>query len=364
MNAASIEWWPELFPPVEAGSEHWLRMRVLRKQGRPFLVLPDSAPHAAFGLKLYPAQRWQARWSVKLLRAMFQARLPVCSRVSLCLDKNDPLLRFMEDKAGGTSPQFAVLAGNPAAAGRRFIVMFWLVGTSTPVILKVGLNSGVARELIAQEENFLRQLPAAIPGVPRVMDSFRSERLCGFTLPFVPGEPPATLTPTVVQLLQGWLMPDRLIPARAVATWQKLAAACANVTGWSAVADRMEATPFATTVMHGDFVPWNVRLQGTERAQVLDWERGEFPGVPAWDWFHFELQSAILVRRERGGALVQRCENFLRAENFRAYAAAAGLAGRERECLLAYLFHVVHRLKPTEGYDANRELLQALLQSR
>lgn len=49
---------------------------------------------------------------------------------------------------------------------------------------------------------------------------------------------------------------------------------------------------------------------------VLDWERGELAGIPAWDWFHFVLQPAILVAREDTAALVRRLEGLLASADF------------------------------------------------
>lgn len=317
---------------------------------------------AVAGLQLYPGQRFRARVLRNILAGLLQARMPLPFALhALPVPRQDELAIFLAELTGVVCPRFAVLAGNPAAQGRRFIVMTWKAD-GQPVVVKVGMGPA-ARDLIEQEEKFLQQIPESIPGIPRVIKSLRTTRHSGFALPFLPGVSPAAVTPAVVQLLQGWLRPDQMVAARAVPTWTKLHAACGGDSDWARVAEIMEAKPFVATVAHGDFTPWNVRVSGGERGRALDWERGEFPGMPAWDWFHFVIQSTILVERKQGARVQLVCEKLLQREDFRAYAAAAGLAGRERECLLAYLYHVVQVLRPTEGLPENRELLAALVQA-
>src|SRR5207302_4517261 len=43
---------------------------------------------------------------------------------------------------------------------------------------------------------------------------------------------------------------------------------------------------------HGDFAPWNIRLEG-DKLLVLDWEYGGAGRPPLWDLFQFVIQSAI-----------------------------------------------------------------------
>jgi hypothetical protein len=361
MTAHPIESWSELFAPPGAAVEgQRITMRVLRKSGRPFLFLPPTARHAVQGLQLYPAQRWLARALVRILGLLLRTGLPVPPQPQpLLVARCDPLLVFLTGLAGGELCPFAVLAGNPAAAGRRFIVVLW-PPQHPAVVVKLGASRGAARALIEQEENFLHQIPEAVPGIPRVLQGFRSDRLVGFALPFLVGASPAHWTPALTQLLCSWVQPARTVAVSEIPAWRRLRSAVGDVPGWSSLAATLTAQPVATTVAHGDFAPWNVRVEPTERVWALDWERGEFPGMPAWDWFHFEIQTAILVQRQHGAALAQRTAGLLNRADFRAYAAIAGLAGRERAFLLAYLHHVVHVLQPTECGDANRELLAAL----
>lgn len=361
MSTPNIEWWPELFSAVPAGSEALtLPMRVLQRHGQPFLLLPASARHAGLGLQLYPAQRWQARVWRGGLALLFRLGLSGPAPVrTVTVGNGDPLVNLLKEHADAQLPPFAVLAGNSATAGRRFILVAW-PRQKPALVLKLGRASGRSQELLEQEERFLGQIPESVPGIPRVLKSVRFGTIQGFALPYVAGTSPQQITPAVVQLLQGWLQPGQLVPAQSIKAWHRLREVAARISGWATVVAAIEARPFAATVTHGDFAPWNLRVPSGERAWALDWERGEFPGMPAWDWFHFVIQTAILVQRKRIPALVQSCRDLFQQEDFRAYAAAAGAAGRERALLLAYLNYVVHVLQPTEGQQANRQLLEAL----
>jgi hypothetical protein len=50
------------------------------------------------------------------------------------------------------------------------------------------------------------------------------------------------------------------------------------------------------TVVHGDFVPWNVVLNNGY-ASVFDWEYGHIEGIPDWDRSFFPLQIGVVADR-------------------------------------------------------------------
>ncbi len=93
---------------------------------------------------------------------------------------------------------------------------------------------------------------------------------------------------------------------------------------------------------------------------MLDWERAELAGLPGWDWFHYVIQCAILVERLSTPALAQRVERLMASAPFQRYAEQGGIRGCERELLLAYLLHVVHVIKPSEGLAQTQGLFDAL----
>ncbi len=61
-----------------------------------------------------------------------------------------------------------------------------------------------------------------------------------------------------------------------------------------------------TTLSHGDFAPWNLRLhRHTNQVALFDWEQGQIDQLPLWDAFHFDTQVNLLVRRSDPATSVQ-----------------------------------------------------------
>ena len=75
--------------------------RLVRKNGRPFLLLPQHSADIRTGLYLYSAQRQRAKIWRALLPAMI--RMPVASlfeRVSFQADTASEMMRFMAQQSG------------------------------------------------------------------------------------------------------------------------------------------------------------------------------------------------------------------------------------------------------------------------
>jgi len=109
---------------------------------------------------------------------------------------------------------------------------------------------------------------------------------------------------------------------------------------------------------HGDFAPWNVKVSRGQWT-VLDWERGELAGVPGWDWFHFVMQPAVLVRRERTESLLSRFEHLLDSAHFSKYAEQAGIGEHRRALALAYLACCTRVTRQTGGREQIQKLERA-----
>ena len=78
--------------------------------------------------------------------------------------------------------------------------------------------------------------------------------------------------------------------------------------------------------------------------------------MPGWDWFHFVMQPAVLVRREPVSRLLARFERLLAGQDIVCYARHAGLASQERALALAYFCYCTWVTRQTEG----RETVAAL----
>jgi len=356
--------WEELFTaPAEPGKAVRVEMRLLRRRGRPFLLLPGQPRPASVTMDLYPAQTSRARAARTLLRWLLRASLPLgTEKVSLAVSLADPFVKFLSSLAGGPTeglPTLGILAGNPMSEGKRLLLLVFDARQQPVAVVKAGLSEQ-ARGLIEREESLLKAVPAGTMAVPRLRAAFQSSRLRALALDFFAGDSPRPQHEEALHpLLESWVDPNRKIVVSDTPDWARLEKACSGNNLFPAVAGQLDRRTLQSAIHHGDFTPWNIKVSPAGEWTVLDWERGELTGIPGWDWFHYVIQGAILVGHLPTSALVQRVESLLNSAAFRQYAACGGIVGCERELVLAYLLHVVEVIKPSEGLAPTRDLLQA-----
>ena len=369
MTTVTSRPWELLFPPLPPGTETvTLNFRLLRKQGQPLLLVPPGGSLLAPSLSLYPAQSRKARLARALAAFGLRARLPVLTEaVTISCERNHPFLRFLNPAS--TSPgkavtHFTVFFCNPRPGGQRFILLTFDQHGQPTRVIKAGAGEGAA-DVIQRELNFLRQLESAgLRGIPKVSASFDSPPVKAVALNYVSGVTPrAGDLPAAGEVLTPWLQPGGRMPLRNLNAWQQLGAASTDP-----LVGRLEAlladTPFLPAIHHGDFAPWNIRLnRATGEWFVLDWERGEMSGPPGWDWFHLLIQPAILVQNKTPDAIAREVEDFLNGGPFGRYARMAGIEKCAKPWLLAYLLHARDVVKPAEGRQATTELLDLLRRS-
>lgn len=338
-----------------------VEMRELRKQGRPLLLLPKKTAAAVVTLELYPAQTSRARAGKSLFRLLLKFGLPFgAESISVAISREDKFLKFLASAANSSVsvPQFGVLAGNPANDTQRFIILLFDINQRPVAVVKAG-SSPAARNLLEKERKFLSSVPAGIPGIPSLRSSFENTQVKAFTLDYFAGvSPPYNDEARLHGLLSSWLFPNTEISIYETAAWQQLesSSSISQQSIFRPVRDRK----VRATIQHGDFAPWNIKASPDGRWTALDWERGDLKGVPGWDWFHYVIQTAILVGRRTGEQITEHIEKFLRSDAFKTYSNKAGIVGIERELVIAYLAHLIEVIQPAEGLDPNRELLASL----
>ena len=363
MTGSPIDSWRHLFVPCSPErARTTIRLRAVRRGGEPFLLLPVASGAAVRALDLYPAQTGKARLARRILALALRLRLsPGLEKILVPIATDDPFARFLSQTAGSDTekvPTFALLAGNPRVEGRRFVILLFNESGEPVAVVKAGVGESAGR-LLAQEEAFLQSTPPGTRGVPAVRGAFESPNARAFALDFFPGQSPRDEeTQPLADLLESWINADRQVTMKDLTPWQRLVAASASEP-LPAKVIALTDSRFHPAHTHGDFAPWNVKVShGTWTA--LDWERGELAGIPGWDWFHFVMQPAVLVRREATAALCLRLEKLLSSPEFAAYARHAGIAGHERSLTLAYLAYCTRVTKQTEGFDRVAQLERTL----
>ena len=357
--------WEQLFTASEGqGQVVRIEMRLLKKAGQPFLLLPGQARPAVATMALYPAQTSRARIARTLLRCLLRACMPLGTEtIRLTISPQDAFVKFLASLSGERGeglPILGIFAGNPASDGQRFLLLVFDASQRPVAVVKAGLTPR-AMTLVEQEERFLAAVPEKTVAVPRLRARFESSRLRALALDFVPGDSPrprdeAALAP----LLAAWVDVERTVVLSDTSDWMRLQEAAPASSLFSVVAGSLHDRKFHPAMHHGDFTPWNIKVSPTDVWTVLDWERGELTGIPGWDWFHYVIQSGILVGHLATADLAQRVESLLGSDAFRQYATRGDILGYERELVLAYLLHVVEVIKPSEGLGPTRELLKAL----
>lgn len=353
--------WKALFgalPPSGEATE--LRVSVLRKSGEPLLILPRQCANPGLALQLYPAQSWKAR----LARQVWQITshvgfIPGAGQDRLTIARNHPFPGFLRSLCAESGEgNFALLAGNPRGAGRRFVLLL-MDGHGQPAwIVKAGADEP-GNSLILREADFLSTAPRTSL-CPRLGCRFSEGRIAAFAMEYAAGRSArGNDSVRLLEILHGWISSEPRLVAE-LTVWRRLKEACPGDPVFQSVSQSLEKRQVSPALYHGDLAPWNVRIATDGSWKILDWERGELNGPPGWDWFHYILQPAILVRREPARTLAGIIASMLDSAGFQTYATAAGLRGVETMWLLAYLLHCRDVLRPADAPPTIGELIPIL----
>ncbi len=354
----------ELFGSADraGGSLAQFRWLVFRRHGKPLLLLPTDFRAATAATQLYAAQRLAARLVRKLLP--WYAGTPLRALGEQFVIRPDPaapLTAFLREQGGGNQSAWstpAILIGNQPAAAQRFILLVLDDIRSPVAVVKAGLQPQ-ARQIIAREAEVLRQLPADRLGIPKFRNHFVGETGGALAMDYYAGRSP-TDAGEIGRILSSWLHEKETLTVGETTVWLELARISAADPLFASLNETLANRQVRAAVHHGDFTPWNVKVLPDGAWVVVDWERGALRGLPGWDWFHYEIQTAILKHRLTAEAVAARVEALFRQSQFEHYARAAHLADCQRPLLLAYLLYHNRVIKPGEGLEVGEQLLQLL----
>ncbi len=317
MNLAYPEIWNTLFAadvrsPGFSGTIEPLNMRVVRKNGHPFLLLPRNARAASACLNLYAAQTPKAKTARVALKSALTMHMPMgLARISLPVQAGNAFLGFLESLTGAgdvpVAERIGILAGNPGGTGQRLIILVFDQEFQPAIAVKAGLTPD-AIDLITKERDVLEALPSGAFARPELRAVFDSETIKALALPFYPGHSPkGDVSEKVFAVLSSWVSPTRSSPITTTESWRHLRKAAGTEPLMKTLEERLGEQESRLALCHGDFAPWNIKVEhGTWT--VLDWERGEINGIPGWDWFHYEIQLAILARKDPLDTVIEKIE--------------------------------------------------------
>lgn len=358
--------WQELLPapPPGAPAVHFQGWLVTR-HGEPLLWLPAEPCLARQALRLYPAQTRWARWARRLVSWLLGLPgAPGLRRLPLTVAPNAPFLSLLTGP--GESPaqaRFGLFCGNPRAQGRRFVFVRFGSKNRPEVVIKAGADPA-ARARLEAETGFLQAHAAEQLHAPPLQAVWQQGSLYAMIQSYVPGHSPDHRAETVVAtLLAGWLDRNGRMPVPALPLWRQLESHLPQGVRFPDPVRKLAEVRVATALVHGDFTPWNLRVDGTTgRCWVLDWERGREGGLAGWDWAYWVVQVGLLVQRWSPQRMMEELECWMKQPTVQGYLTQAGVEGIARTVVLSGLWYHFLLWPPTERADAWASLLEGLQQ--
>jgi hypothetical protein len=304
--------------PSNAQLRRFAPANVRRYAALPSLADPrwyvpvDSPQHAAAALDLVSPYRPRARLLKALLQASarlgtlqgFRNRITIASRNPSQLDK------FLVDTFGS---QIGSVALAPGRFGdeRKLIALALDRDAGRLAFVKIGFTPA-AHEALVNEADWLGTLNRShlLPTVPRLL-GYRHHGMQTYVA-IAPG-PDRTGPKEFTRLHRDWLRSfqrldqhDATFAASATASqihkvWPRIRDSV--TTSWQVrmdrVISRIQGTlgdhPLPLTAAHGDFAPWNTRLDPSAQLFVFDWEDARSDCIPLYDVFHFQFMIRVAL---------------------------------------------------------------------
>ena len=313
-------------PPLLTGCDFaQAGYRMLRRDGRPLLLLPPAPAAAALTLGLYLPQTAKARVAVSALRlanrlGLLGRVLPSAPPPAADAPPSDHAKPFTQ--ADLDVGRIGMLLCNPSHGGGRFIAVR---AGDAPSIVK-----GAARPQAAsleQERAVIGRLAAlGLPGVPSVLSDGGDATSYWFEMPYFDSVDVGSVSDArAISLLESWMGSETVNPLEVEPLRSIVTAQGAQALG-SGELERLSMLRIRRATMHGDFAPWNLR-KGAEGLVAIDWEWGREDGIASLDLGYGLLQEALLVKKLPSSAALQFAGRLAETPACAAYLQQAGWGG-------------------------------------
>lgn len=347
----------------DAGLPYLRRFAVVPSLAAARWFIPlDTPAISAAAFQLYTPFQLSARLKQSGIRAVARSGLPFWYRDQVWIAQRDasPLELTLQTLVPAAT-RLAFSTGTPGPARKPTAA---LLAADGHVVGYAKLScSDLTSRLVRHEADVLRAL-ATLPGqeplAPRLLFAGEVEGMHVTVQTVLAGRPPSrTLSPAHRQLLASLSVgPTRLASQSGIV--RSLRGRIASLT--SPRSDLLAALDGAltvldglalpTTIVHGDFAPWNLRVSDGAVA-AFDWEYAELDGLPLLDEIQHHLQVGFFLddwpvdrAHDRMMALASSAPLGLRPEQVRALQTLS---------LLALLARALLRLD--DGFDSNRWLI-------
>ena len=198
-------------------------------------------------------------------------------------------------------PEPLIYLGTPGPRRKAVVHLIDAASHACELIVKVPMTEGARAAIEHEAETLLELQGEGFDAAPRLV-AFDANK-CVSSQTVVRGvRCGMTLTREVATLLRSLVLPHRIITLREVACPLQTEAGCFELsaadarTVQRALAELDDPSELPAVRMHGDFAPWNIRLQ-RGAAALVDWEDSEPCGLPLHDAYHFVHMARYLFGR-------------------------------------------------------------------
>ena len=345
------------------GFGHVSRFAVLPsiEKARWFVPL-DSPALSAGGLSVHTPARTSALLKHLAIRLATRMRLPLWYRDTVCVAQRQtpPLQRVLQRLFPGTALHLALTSGAPEPAkNRKTSVAVLDERGQLRAFLKVA-GSPLSRRLLQHEATVLAAIGSDTTKsrrVPRLLFAGDVDgRFVTIQTPLL-GKPVLSNLTTLHREFLSSLHTSQRKRASETALVAQLSSRLAALepTRPELFAMLKQSMPVLeqmivpSTIVHGDFVPWNLRREGSA-ISAFDWEYAQTDGLPLMDETHFMIQD----RYELNHRTPEQAYRDLRA--FAASQPMGFSSEQVRAIQTAYLIDHLARLFG-EKYEENEEMV-------
>jgi hypothetical protein len=309
----------------------------LKRNGSLLLGLPLQRDLAIVTLSLYQPQLWRGRLLRTVMRVLVSLGLHrYLSKIDIAIG-NDGLINGLGKDVFHEG--FGFLLGSSDSEARNLIGIYKKEGEYR--VVKAGC--GQAADIVRNECETMQKYATQVFGAIRCESSFEIKHGYAYVAKWIKGRSPRGSADNVrvFKLLSEWLGSGKCRTVSELACWISL----------QDVMDEKDANMFdelsqlevISPVMHGDFAPWNIKMESGGEIKVLDWEHADFSGMPGWDWLHYNVQRMRLVKGMSAVGVVRQCRALMVEDAMSQYLDEAGVRGHE-ELLLGSYFYYTERV--------------------
>jgi len=149
------------------------------------------------------------------------------------------------------------------------------------------------------------------------------------------------------EILKGWLIKAPKVLLGEIQPWNQMLDSYGVSEEVRKYFLKLNVSEVIAPVGHGDFVPWNIKIDESGDFHIMDWESAVEIQVPTWDMWHYWIQQWTLIDEYTALEVCAQISKWLENEGFIRYMEDAGCEGLSRELLGGYLYYSGY----VQGYE-------------